>query len=249
MENNLSLFHKSITGALHEKALCLLSFVQIVCLYAVLKSIDGVNNVKILWLIPLVFIFSFSSIIVWIKAQNLHDQFKTGLAKKDFLNVVFRVSLFFIGIVVVAALLKLLSVHWAVYVVAAGLFATCLLVAMLATTLFNLGLFKTYIFTLDFIRHKPSFISIATLVIILANSYAFSLAKLSVGNSDFLLGFSVFQASATIWVVFFGLAVLTAFFSGILNIFMVLYFLNISNSLKDPEQMRLSLVAQSINLF
>jgi hypothetical protein len=89
---------------------------------------------------------------------------------------------------------------------------------------------------IDTWNKKISLAAIVAFVIILAHGASFALVHGWLKSFTNSRGFSVLGHSATIWILFSALFLLTALIAAFLNSFLVLLFLEIIARKKDPEE-------------
>ncbi len=240
MDKQIKLLIRSIKIAEQHKGICLLGLVQIVSLYLVFYNLDSVFYMPVIGVIALglvLYIFAFSTSLLWLTVKGSENKTQSRMPLAEVIEVVHKVFIICLIGAAVLLLFKMVKLHWTIFILVSSLIGSGIIITMVASVVHNLNLFKSLLFTLDFINQKITVASSLAFVIILANSYGYYFA-----HSYWLLsglggGFSVLQASATIWIVFVMLAVFAAFFSGVGNAWLVLLIINISLTSQGEEDL------------
>jgi hypothetical protein len=190
-----------------------------------------------------------ASVILWLKVEAFEKQKLFILGLNAFLQISIRLFGLLALAIAFAVLLKALHFYWTLFSVISSLSAVGFTAAMLAAVLYRLSFYKSLGFMINFWKAKISLVCAGAFAIMLGNAYAFYWAH------EFLpqalsrgAGFSVSGASATIWVVFFILAGMAAFFSAVVNAFLVLLFLSLAQVKKEPEKLRAEIIQAAVNI-
>jgi len=178
-----------------------------------------------------------SPITIWLWREIEADKNPSPEAKR---KPYFFVQSFEGGVVVLATaaiiiLARLVFPFWPLHTLVFALAASTAGLALLYIALTGHTLAPAFKLALDTWNKKLSLVAMATLVLILAHAISFILVHEVWGNVHIFREFSVLGHSATIWILLTGLTLAIAYFSAILNCFVVLLFLEIINRKKDPE--------------
>ena len=250
MHNYPQIITKSFKNAWTQKSIWLLSFVQVVCLFLVLGKLSPIwwgQPQKALWSLGLTFIFSLSSVLLWLKIKAFEEKLPIVLSIKLFFQIAIRIfAIMFLAIVLCVGL-KTIHIHWTFFSLFSSLLSASMTVAMLAAVLFNLSFQKSLGFMLSLWDNKASFITSGAFVVILAHVYAFYLSHAYWPLASDMGGFSVSKLSATILVVFLLSAAVAAFFASLANAFLVILFLEVVQTKKDPEQIKNVVIQPMVN--
>lgn len=231
-----------------RKSLWPLAFIQLFSLPVAIRLVRTVSwqaaEPNILWALLLLLAFSLVTVILWLSVKAYSEQQILKVNLKTFLLSSGRVFLLVVLGIAVDITLKLIGLHWTVFVLFVSLINATIAAAMLGAVLFGLNLYRASALALDFWATKLSFISAAVFVVLFGHGLAYYLTHTFWHKLLEQSRFSVSSTSATIWILLMILAVLAAFFGSLLNAFLVLLFLDAVKSKKDPEAVK-SVVAQS----
>lgn len=252
MQNYPELLFKAFKNVWGQKSVWLLALLQILCLFFVLRKLNPIwwgSAPRAAWSLGLMLIFCMATVILWLKIQ-VKEQKKIFLLSFDaFLQISVRLFVLLSLATVFCIGLKAVNFHWTFFAVFSSLTASSITAAMLAAVIFGLSFNKSLGFMVSFWSSKISAMCGGAFVVMLANAYAFYVAHefwpMAMREGH---GFSVLKASATIWVVFLFFAVIAAFFSALLNAFLVLLFLDITQAKKNPEEPKAVIIQAAVNL-
>lgn len=252
MERYQQLVYKALYCVRTDKSTWFLGFIQIACLFLALSKLDDffMSLPVMLWACGLLAIFSFSSVFLWLKIQNLDAKTNLLLPLKLFLILSLRVWLFAVLGVILAATLKAVHMHWIFFSFLASLLVCSLVVCMLAAALYRQTWIRSLWLAADFWREKMSIMSAGVFVIIFAHGCSFYFAH----AFDFDLNvrptgrFSGLHPFATIWLLVIALGAIAAVCAGFLNAYLVLLFLDLARPKKFQEMMENPAIHPAVSL-
>lgn len=200
-----------------------LAIFQIVGFFGISYYLRFFHEFNLLIFIVLLLILCLSTTFLWglvieFISKNKKNAIQQGLFLKSFFLV--NIFYFFSGFFVFWILNKI-STPWPFLVLISGIIFIFVLIVCLFSACFSIDAEKSFVATLDFFRKKTSLVSQLVFISIVLNIMCFIVNKTVFSFWEF----SFLTASATIVLMFLSLSF--AFFVYILNIFIIIYFLNI----------------------
>lgn len=196
------------------------------------------NQFSAIWLALAMVTLPLVTIWLWQEVEVSKLNFSQDKPKHNFAGQ----SLSGIGLILMAVfvvlLARLIFPFWPLHTLIFAVAASTAGLALLYVSLCDQNLSQALALAMDTWNKRLSFAGAAAVVLIVAHGISFALVHGIFENFYFFQQFSVPGRSATIWVLLSGLMLLIAYFSAILNCFVVLLFLDTINRKKDPERVK-----------
>jgi hypothetical protein len=251
MNKLLKIIQRSVYSASRQPRWWLFSLFQAAAFTAVgqLDRPGILSNPVILALLLAAVLLSPITIRLW---QNIQDDTKPINEKNT------RIDLYFIGQCLSGCVVILLTVgiiilarfvftFWPLHTLVFAIVASSSGLSLLYLSLCDQTLSSSLRLTRDTWNKKISFTAVAAAILILAHGISFALVHGILGDIYYFRVFSATGHSATIWILLTLLGLLIAYFSTVLNCFVVYMFLETIARKKDPEEEKAKL-AQSVRV-
>lgn len=247
MDMYINLLKSSIKIAYNHKRTCLLGFMQFFAIYVTIKLLNNINLLSLAYLLALILIISFTTVLLWKYIESIKNNKILEIETKKYFNLVVRFGILLCAHLVFISIAKNYHLLWNYSVVVICFLTVLVSYILLGLVLLSLSIKKAYFCALDFIKNKFGVFYSFFVVLLLINIFSYYVVHSLINIRVLGGGFSVLLPSATIWLVFLGIALLATFFSGLVNIFIVLLFLELSKVIKDPKEIQTPLVPAQVN--
>jgi hypothetical protein len=208
--------------------LAFLQFTSLAWLITISKARLFVEPLFFVCVLGLVCIISFATVFFWteilFKIEPKNDLFKITLNKK--FKIVGRLFFLIFLSVSSSAILRLVFIHWAVFAIIASLLFVSVVVCALFLVVFKINLDKAMLLTADFWKKKSGGLSLCSLILIVGHGFSFATVRTEIFGLITKQGFSIVSFSDTIWLLLVVCILISAILGAILNVFVVLWFLN-----------------------
>ena len=242
MEKHSKILYLGLAFVFSQKRFWLLGFLQVFSLLLVLRRLYPAwwsAWPRALWELGLLVVFSIASVLLWYSIKAFSERKNLQLSVIKFGTATFRVLLVAAGGVILALGLKSLFSHWTIIALLSSIIGVSAVATMLAVALYDLDIARSIRVTIDLWRHKLSLISGAVFTAIAANGFAFYFVHALWPMTEGTTRFSVSPPSATIWILFLVLSIVSAFFATLFNACLVLWFLDIAKPKKATENLQI----------
>lgn len=196
------------------------------------------NHFSAIWLALAMALLPPLTIWLWQDMENSRLKPNQEKPKRNFASQ----SLSGIGLILmtvfVVLLARLIFPFWPLHTLVFAVTASTAGLALLYVALCGQNLSAAIALSMDTWNKRLSFAAVAAVVLVVAHGISFALVHGILENFYFFQEFSVSGRSATIWLLLSGLMLVIAYFSAILNCFLVFLFLETVNRKKDPETVR-----------